>query len=124
MQTNTAASVKALDALKLDCTPQLVRAIWKATTREEVETIYPAAADIDRGYYNPLKLRELKREAINQAAGYSGVEYLGRDRRTGRLVHYCNAGDSYTPTICFAGSQLTVSDMAYWVESGRVKGDE
>lgn len=118
---NICASAKALSGLNLDCDAVLIRRIWKAESRAAVEAAYPEAADIDRGFYNPLNLRELKRAAIDKAGGFCGVEYLGRDRRTGDSVYYCNAGDSYTPTICFIGRRLVVADMAYWVESGRVE---
>ena len=118
---NICASAKALSGLNLDCESVLIRRIWKAESRAAVEAAYPEAADIDRGFYNPLNLRELKRAAINLVSGHYGVEYLGPDRRTGLAVYYCNAGDSYTPTICFIGRRLVVADMAYWVESGRVK---
>lgn len=120
--TNVCASLASLAAVKLECEPDLIRAIWKAPDRATVESLYPAAADLDRGFYRPYNLRELKREAIRQAAGYYSGESLGTDRRTGKTVFYCNAGDSYTPTICFIGSRLVVSDWAYWIESGRVKG--
>ena len=109
-------------AAKLECEPSLIRAIWKAPDRATVETLYPAAADLDRGYQNPYKLRELKRAAVDHAGGFHGVEYLGRDRRTGDSVYYCNAGDPYAAALCFIGTRLVVCDWAYWVESGRVKG--
>jgi len=120
---NTAASIANLssNAIRLDCTPELIRAIWKAKNRDELETIYPPAADIDRDYFNPLNLRQIKREAVNKAAGFYGVEYLGRDRRTGDRVYYCNAGDTYAATLCFIGNRLIVSCWGYFVESGRVR---
>lgn len=120
--TNVCASLASLAALKLECEPDLIRAIWKAESRAAIENIYPPAIGIARDWYTPPKLRDFKRQAIDQAAGFHGVEYLGRDRRTGNSVYYCNAGDSYAPTICFIGARLVVSDWAYWIESGRVKG--
>ena len=118
---NICASVKALCELKLDCDAVLIRRIWKAESLDELESIYPKAADIDNQNFGRSPLRALKRAAVDLAGGFCGVEYLGRDRRTGDSVYYCNAGDSYTPTICFIGRRLVVADMAYWVESGRVK---
>ena len=119
--TNACASLAKLAELKLDCDAELIRAIWKAPTREALVEIYPPADDIDRAWCNPARLRILKREAINQAGGYSGVEYIGTDRRQGHGVFYCNAGESYAPTICFIGRRLVVECWAYWVESGRVR---
>lgn len=119
---NTCASLASLAELKLDCEPSLIRAIWKAKNRADLEAIYPPAADIDRCFFNTLRLRQLKREAANKAGGFYGVEYLGQDRRTGDHVYYANAGDTYAGALCFIGSRLVVECWAYWVESGRVKG--
>lgn len=118
---NTCASAANLASLKLECAPELIRAIWKAKNREELETIYPPAADIDRDYFNPLKLRPLKRAAVDHAAGFYGVEYLGTDKRSGNCVYYCGADDTYTGTICFIAGRLFVSTVGDIVESGRIQ---
>ena len=118
---NVCASLASLAAAKLECEPELIRAIWKAGSLEELESLYPPAADIDNQNFGRSPLRALKRAAVDHAAGFYGVEYLGRDRRTGDSVYYCNAGDSYATTLCFIGARLVVCDWAHWVESGRVK---
>lgn len=118
---NTCASIAILESVKLGCDAALIRAIWKAESRADLETIYPPAFEMGRAYYSPPKLRHLKREAINHAAGFYGVEYIGRNRRTGEPVYYCNAGDTYAGTLCFMGGRLFVSTVGDIVESGRIQ---
>lgn len=115
-----APSVKTLAELKLDCEPQLIRAIWKAESRAELYRVYPQAEPIDRAHYNAPSLRELKRQCIDCAAGYHGVEYLGWHRRKGQHVYYANAGDGYVATLLFAGNLLSVGCWADLVERGYI----
>lgn len=119
----TAPSVKTLAAMKLDCRPEIIRAIWGAETRAELEIAYPPAAGIDREYYAPLKLRDLKREAINAAAGFHGVETLGICKLSGARVFYCNAGDAYAPTLIFKCRRLSVGCWGDLIERGTIQGD-
>lgn len=118
---NTCASVAALSALKLDCDPELIRAIWKAESRRALEAIYPDAAGLDSQFFRPYKLRELKRHAISKAAGFYGLEYLGDNKRSGVSVYYCNAGDTYAATICFCGSRLFVESWGDMIEAGTIR---
>ena len=120
---NRAASLASLSAaaIRLDCSPELVRAIWKAETRADLENIYPPAVGIAREWYTPPKFRALKREAVCHAAGFHGVEYLGDHKRAGVSVYYCNAGDAYAPTLCFTGGRLFVACWGDLVESGAIR---
>ena len=118
---NRCASLASLAELKLECDAGLIRAIWKAKNRADLEAIYPPAADIDRGFFNPLRLRQLKREAANKAGGFYGVEYLGTLKRSGEPVYYLNAGDLYTGTLIFTGSRLTVGTVGDLAERGTVR---
>ena len=124
MSKRICASLDTLEGAKLDCPAELIRAIWKAPNREAVEALYPPAADIDRGFFNPLKLRGLKREAINKAAGFHGVQYLGHCKRTGWPIHALDAGDPYAPTLCFIGYRLSVTTRADIDDSGRIGGQQ
>lgn len=121
---NTCASLASLAGLKLEGDAELIRAIWKAKNRADLEAIYPPAADIDRGFFNPLRLRPLKREAINKAGGFFGVEYLGTRNRSGEPVYYLNAGDCYAGTLIFTGSRLTVGTVGDLIERGTVREGE
>lgn len=115
-----------LENLKLDCTGQLIRDIWKASNWETLEAVYPDLADFERRYqryYRQPRFKHVKRELIAHLAGYIGVEYLGRCKRSGVDVYYCNAGDTYTPTIVFKGNRLFISCWGHFVENNLVKTD-
>ena len=118
---NRCPNVKTLNELKLDCEPGLIRAIWKAKHHAELCRIYPDAEELARSFHRSPPLRLLKRAAIDCAGGYFGVEYLGQCRRTGQHVYYCNAGDTYAPTLCFKGNNLFVSTMGDLIETGKVR---
>ena len=122
--TNACASLAKLAELKLDCDAELIRAIWKAKNRADLEAIYPPAADIDRGFFRPYRLRELKREVLNKAGGFFGVEYLGTLKRSGEPVYYANAGDCYAGTLIFTGPRLTVGTVGDLIERGTVREGE
>lgn len=111
----TAPSVAILSHhnIRLDCDPELIRAIWKARDLEELVAVYPAAVDGNR--LEPV-LHVAKREAVNHAAGFHGVEYLGWHKRTGAHVYYTNAGDPYAPALIFQGRRLSVGCWGDLVE--------
>jgi hypothetical protein len=110
-----AASVERLMQIK-DVTEEdaaLIRAIWKARTRDQVYALYPKAEQ-----WNAESLDRTKQESINAAIRAMGVEYLGRWKRTGETIEYCNAADTYATTIVFVGDKLRVGCMGYYVEKG------
>lgn len=124
MTNRTCASLATLEGVKLDCTAELIRAIWKAPNRAAVESLYPDAATIDSDWINPAQPEQLRREAINEAAGFHGVQYLGHCTRTGWPIHILDAGDPYAPTLCFIGYRLSVTTHADIDNSGRIGGQQ
>lgn len=94
-----APSVKALClALKVDVpTAMAIRAAWKGTGK-----------------------RHERREAVDTLLETCGVEYLGRNRHSGAGVYYCNAGDTYAPTLLFHGDTMAVGCWGSLVESRTV----
>lgn len=121
--TWTAPSVATLEnsGISLECAPDLVRAIRKAESRAALYDVYPPAAEIEREFYNPPFFRELKRQCLDSAAGFYGVEYLGWHKRAREDVYYLNAGDSYAATLVFIGRTMVVSCWAYYVEQRLIK---
>lgn len=120
---NIAASVARLMQIK-DVTEEdakLIRAIWKAPNKQAIADLYPDIYEVERAFYHPPKLRATKHHCIDQILNTSGVEFLGRDKRSGSDVYYCNAGDSYATTVVFAGHRLWVGGWADWVEAGRIR---
>lgn len=123
---NRAPAVSSADwqDVKTEIAPEDIRAAWKASTRAELEGIDARAlarvGGLFRSYYREPSWRAFKREFINTAAGFHGVEYLGVDRRTGEHVYYCNAGDVYAATLCFSGGRLFIACIGDLVEYGRV----
>lgn len=112
------ANANTLDALRPDISGATIRAAWHAGGLASLVAIIPAAADIARRYHSrPPSLRAVKREAIANAAGYCGVEYLGERRRGGGSVYYANAGDAYASTLLFCGARLYVGTWAGVVEA-------
>lgn len=119
--------------IRLDCSPDVVRAIWRAETNAELRLACIAACDNDLGngddlYHDTrvssaglLPFHAHKRVLINRLAGFHGVEYLGRNRKTGQCVRYCNAGDTYAPTLVFHGRTLYVSSWGDLVERRTVQ---
>lgn len=134
VKMNISPSLKTLahENIRLDCDPRTVREIWKARAADlpgvaHKHGLLQAYDDIvkrGRGYYRNYSTREIKRELINHAAGFHGVEYLGRNRRTGERMYYCNAGDPYAATLVFHGHVLLVSCWAHFVENNIVRTEE
>lgn len=117
-----APNEKTLDRdLKLDCSGAVIRSIWKARTMEELFAIFPQIQDHARRLHINAGLITLKRMAIDIAGGFHGVEYLGRCKRSGRNVYYCNAGDTYAATLIFKSKRLTVGCWGDIVESGTIE---
>lgn len=103
--------------IRLDCEPELIRAIWKARNLDELAAVYPAADGTIIPTCGPLpKLRQAKREAVDRAAGFYGVEYLGWHKRNREHVYYANAGDTYAATLIFQGRRMLVGCWGDMVE--------
>lgn len=131
---NIAPSLKSMSEknIKLDCDPKVIREIWKAHSRELANVaekhglleIHDAIVNRGRGYYRNYSTREIKRELINHAGGFHGVEYLGVNKRTGNAMYYCNAGDTYAATLIFHGRVLLVSCWGHYVENNLICASE
>src|SRR5690606_2822655 len=117
------ASVESLMAIHHvdEQTAKLVRAVWRAKSRDEIIAACPESANYGRSFYNRPTLRACKRDAVNRLIGTHGVEYLGVSRRSGNDVYYCNAGDGYATTVIFSGNTLRVGCWADMVERNSVR---
>lgn len=89
------ASVKALCQLK-DVTPELAEEIRHA--------------------WRTIPNRREAREAVDCLFRSCGVEHLGVHKRSHFDVYYCNAGDTYAPTILFIGVRMVVGTWGDLVE--------
>ena len=116
-----AASIAKLREVKLDCSPSKIRAIWAAQSWAELERAYPWVKE-NREEYHYHTFRAFKRAAVNHAGGFCGVELAGVHKDTCREVYYCNAGDTYAPTIYFHGAVLHVGTLGDLVEGGQIRG--
>lgn len=127
---NIAPSIKSLSSnnIRLDCKPELIRALWKTPRDKEqgllplcerlgITDIYRDFLNRTRGYYRNPSTREIRRELINTLAGFHGIECLGQLKISGERVYYCNAGDPYAPTLVFIGNRLIVSCWSHYVEN-------
>lgn len=113
-----------------------IRLIWKMPTSSLLMAHLEANADKfkrtlewDRQCYHRPKPRELKRAAIDELIGTSGVEYLGRYRQVGGcmagdMVHFCNGGDVYATTIVFIGRVLRVDYVGRLIENNNIAEPE
>lgn len=135
----TAPSLGALNHsnVRLDCAPETIRALWRAQTKQDVLRVLTAhycdlgvvpadgAADdlfcvLQMEGQHLLPLHAVKRRLVNHLGGFHGVESLGTHRRNGKTVWYCNAGDTYAPTLCFNGRRLFVACWGDLIESRTV----
>ncbi|MNN02553.1 hypothetical protein D3C81_1152170 [compost metagenome] len=127
--------------IRLDCEPATVRALWKAVTKQNcldvlaahfARSMPPGAtshtdqaeAFFETHLWENGKMRSMpahKRAMLNTLAGFDGVETLGLHTRAWKDVYYCNAGDTYVPTLCFMGRRLFVSSWGDLIESRRVR---
>lgn len=132
-----APSVDALahSNIRLDCDPAIIRDLWRADTRKDVLAVLVRHFDGDEGkaydlfhttqWDNGLRpLSSVKRELIATVGGFHGVEYLGVNRRTGKGVRYCNAGETYAPTLIFHGRTLSVGCWGDLIERRIVRAEE
>lgn len=131
---NVAASVEALLELK-DVTEEdanLIRKIWKCKSRdglwaileeEESHALKGTVTWVNACHSVPA-MRETKRKAVDEVLRTHGVEYMGAYKGRGGLhghsVYYCNAGDTYAPTIIFIGGTLRVGCWGDLVERGLI----
>jgi hypothetical protein len=122
---NIAANVKRLCELK-DITPaqaKEIRAVWCKFTRAELKEKSQAVRDLIQ-YTNggaSLSTRRMRMACINAIFDSHGIEYLGLDRRTNDDVYYCNAGDTYAPTIIFRGRVLSVGCWGDLIERNAIR---
>lgn len=88
----------------------------KDVTRDDAEKI--------RTIWRTIGNRKFAREQIDNVLRTHGVEYLGQHRRSGNHVYYCNAGDTYSSTVIFAGLRMYVGCWGYLIEQNLVKPAE
>lgn len=137
----TNAKAPSLNALshnniRLDCTPETLRRVWKADTKSEMLAALVEHFDGDEGkaddFYHERRLASFYdlgsppgalctplrtwRQIVNDLAGFHEVEEFGRDR-LGRTVWYCNAAGSYAPTLAFVNRRMFVCCFADLVDS-------
>ena len=125
MNSNSSASIARLCTIKdiIPARANLIRHAWSVWNRQEILDNCPATAAWHNACYNTPKLRDLRREAVNELAGMHGVELLGIHKRSGKYVYYCNAGDTYATTILFQGARMTVGCWGDLVERNAVNTD-
>jgi hypothetical protein len=79
----------------------------------------PSAEQWLRECHNKPSFHEIKMSMINEFLGTHGVEYIRAGRGTkSPAIEYCNAGDSYAPTILFVKGTYRVGDWGSIVERG------
>lgn len=116
------ASLEALghSNIRLDCTAEDVRAVWKAETHGKLAKYlhdggYKAASvqvfvAAERG----LPLLSTKRRAVAALAVKDpvlrGINCVGMND-AGDHVHYLEFGDLYAPTLAFIGTRLIVTTL-------------
>lgn len=84
----------------------------KDVTQEDAESIRTA--------WRTIRSRAEAREAIDKILRTHGVEYLGKHKRSGLDVDYCNAGDAYATTVVFVGVICRVACWGDYVERGLI----
>lgn len=126
-----APSVESLShqKIRLDCTPEVLRGVWRSQTKKECLRWLIEHFDGDEGKADDLfhttsrdgyirrSFGAHKRELVNSLAGFFGVLELGFHRRSWKFTYYLNAGETYAATLFFAGRRMFVSTMGYEVES-------
>ena len=102
-------------------TAKQVRAVWKAQNYKQLQDIAPALyEEYDRAHHYAETMRHCKRWIVDRLLQTDGVEYLGRRKRDGRDVYFCNAGDTYKRTVLFIGRRLIVGTWGDLVEAGAI----
>lgn len=131
------------DKIRLDCTAETLRAVWKAETLVELMPVLvdhfggekwgTVAEEQAEDFFHTTRMAPNggllhsvthKRLMINNLAGFHGVEYLGVHRRSGKVVRYCKAGDTYAPTLCFMGRRMFVATMGDLIEKRTVRRED
>ncbi len=135
----SAPSIESLSHsnIRLDCAPEVIRGVWNANCRNAalVALTHHFNGDVGKaedffyetqqnGFRGLRSLGDHKRTMIDKLAGFHGVEYLGVHRRAGKVVRYCNAGDSYAPTLCFMGRRMFIATVGDLIEDRKVKRED
>lgn len=74
-----------------------------------------------REAWRTIPNRREAREAVDSIIGTYGVEHLGLHKRAGEHAYYCNAGDTYAPTVLFTGLRMYVGAWGDLVERGHIR---
>lgn len=113
--SNSSATVKSLKSIGLtEDQAKTIRAIWKADNIQSLVSGFPELTrqveqGSHHGYIEGFNYR--KALMINLVGNYEGIEFLGIDKRTGKDIDYCNAGDTCKRTIVFISHRLIVSSL-------------
>ena len=116
------ASLEALghNNIRLDCTAEEVRAVWKAETHGELAKYLSDAgyraravqvsAAAERGrLLLPTKRRAVAALAVKDPV-LRGINCVGTND-AGDHVYYLEFGDLYAPTLAFIGTRLIVTTL-------------
>lgn len=87
----------------------------------------PATATWVRDCYNDPSLACQSKHAADRLLKTHGIEAIwregdGDDPRDRPLFEYCNAGDSYAPTLVFVGGRVEIATWGDMVESMERRG--
>lgn len=99
---------------------EVVRHLWKDAKPLELQE---RIKEHTKGWHRQPGPRMARRIAIGlylEGSGFFGIEYLGVNRQNND-VDYLNSGDTYSPTLVFAGDRLFVSDIGTLIETKYIK---
>jgi hypothetical protein len=86
-----------------------------------IKDVTKSDAEEIRKIWKTVLNRKEAREKIDAILKTYGVEFLGQNKRSGNYIYYCNAGDSYAPTVIFHGLSMSVGCCGDIVERGIVR---
>ena len=84
--------------------------------------VYETARTRTRGCYNPPGITDLRLTVINGLLETFGVEGIETDHFG--WLEYCNAGNTYTTTICHFDGHFVVSSWGDLIERRHIKTKE
>ena len=107
---------------------QIIRQLWRGPRRGEYPlslSVYaPQTMKWVDSCFHPPHTRDVHRRAIDELLETHGIEHLGRHRRSGEHVYYCNSGDTYATTLIFHGSNMYIGCWGDLVERNQIREAE
>lgn len=119
MQRNYPSVKRIAEVCRVDrATAKNVRGIMDGTIKVRENPDFPKTFAWQNQCYNPLGLHELKLSAIDETLGTFGVEVVGDcGCYPPRIdLEYCNTGDTYAGTVCYANGRYFVGSWGDYVE--------